>query len=140
MPEYTVINESQLPIAQEYAHLGSGWSAIQALKVLMLAARYEYAFVREDGEMVLTVTPNDGSLSLPSLRSKLSDDVAARAEIIQRFIGRESLGMKIVPDHEWRRLLDDIHADEERDAHFDERAAMRVALKDSGWGKADAQR
>ena len=140
MPEYTVINESQLPIAHEYAHLGSGWSAIQAFKVLMLAARYEYAFVREAGEMVLTVTPNDGSLSLPPLRSKLSDDVAARAEIIQRFIGRESLGMKIIPDQEWRRLLSDILADEERDAHFDERAAMRVALKDSGWGKADAQR
>jgi hypothetical protein len=106
----------------------------------MLAARYEYSFARENSEMVLTVTPNDGSQSLPPLRSKLSDDVAARAEIIQRFIGRESLGMKIVPDHEWRRLLDNILADEERDAHFDERAAMRVALKDSGWGKADAQR
>ncbi len=84
----------------------SGLSLTEAFARMMALARYDYAFGRIQGDLVLSLTPADGDLPIeppPGCRSKLQDSERARAEIMRRFLKSGIGGYRMVTDEDWQR-------------------------------------
>jgi hypothetical protein len=101
---YTVVSMMDDEGAQ-----GSGLTLAEAFTRMMAFARCDYAFGRSHGDMHLSLTQladapeGYGTEPPPALRSKLLDDVRARAEIMRRFVNHGVNGYRIMSDQDWQR-------------------------------------
>ena len=101
---YTIVS-----LADDEGALGSGLTLPEAFARMMAFAGCDYGFGRFNGDMCLTLTPaadmpeGCDTEPLPALRSKLLDDMKARAEIMRRFLKGGVNGYRMMPDEEWER-------------------------------------
>ena len=101
---YTVVSAADDEGAQ-----GSGLTLAEAFTRMMAFARCDYAFGRSNGDMHLSLAQSDDAPEgydtepPPVLRSKLLDDVRARAEIMRRFVNHGVNGYRIMTDEDWLR-------------------------------------